>query len=107
MVESNQRSSAPSPDWSSQAADTVVDLVDNVRAKSTGPLLTAAKAVVYGIVAFVLAVVALILLSVALMRLVNVYLPGGVWLSYLLVGALFAIVGFVLWAKRRPVEAAA
>jgi hypothetical protein len=90
----------PEPDWSAQAADTVVDLVDNVRSKTTGPLLTAAKAVVYGIVAFVVAIVALVLLAVALMRIVNVYLPGGVWLSYVLVGGLFAIIGFIVWSKR-------
>jgi hypothetical protein len=99
--------SPPSTDWSAQAADTVVDLVDTVRSKTTGPLLTAARAVVYGIVAFVVAVVALVLLSVSLMRVINVYLPGEVWLSYLLVGALFMVIGFVLWAKRRPVEVAA
>lgn len=85
----------------------MVDLVDNVRSKTTGPLLTAAKAVVYGIVAAVIAVVALVLLSVSLMRLINVYLPGGVWLSYLLVGALFVILGLLFWTKRRPVETAA
>ena len=100
-------SSSPPPDWSAQAADVVVDVVDNVRSKTTGPLLTAAKAIVYGIVAFVLAVVALVLLSVALMRMINVYLPGGVWLSYLLVGGLFVILGFVLWGQRRPAETVA
>ena len=94
----------PPPDWSAQATDTVVDLVDNMRAKTTGPLLTAAKAVVYGIVAFVLAVVALVLLSVALMRMVNVYLPGGVWVSYLLVGGLFTIIGFVVWGQRHATD---
>ena len=30
------------------------------------------------------------------MRMVNVYLPGGVWVSYLLVGGLFTIIGFVV-----------
>jgi vacuolar-type H+-ATPase subunit I/STV1 len=96
--------SPASPDWSAQAADTVVDLVDNVRAKTTGPLLTAAKAVVYGIIALVIALVALVLVSVALMRVVNVYLPGGVWLSYFLVGGLFIIVGLMVWSQRGPAE---
>jgi hypothetical protein len=96
------RPSPPPPDWSAQAADTVVDLIDNVRSKTTGPLLTAAKAVVYGIVAFVLGVVALVLLSIALLRFVNVYLPNGVWLSYFLVGGLFLLGGLLLWSKRRP-----
>lgn len=102
--------SAPAPppqDWSGQAADTVVDLVDQVRAKSTGPLLTAAKGLVYGIVIAVLAVVALVLLTVALFRFVDVYLWQEVWLTYFVVGALFWIVGAVLWSQRRqdPAEA--
>lgn len=95
-------SSPPPPDWSAQAADTVVDLIDNVRSKTTGPLLTAAKAVVYGIVAAVLGVAALVLLSVALLRFVDVYLPNEVWLAYFLVGGLFVAGGLLLWSKRRP-----
>lgn len=98
--------SPASPDWSAQAADTVVDLVDNVRSKTTGPLLQAAKVVVYGIVIVVVAIVALILLSIALMRLVNVYVPGGVWISYFIVGGLFVLGGLLVWTKRRPAEPA-
>ena len=97
----------PPEGWSQQAADTVVDLVDNVRSKTTGPLLTAAKAIVYGIIAAVLGIVVLVLLSVALMRLINVYLPDQVWLAYFLVGGLFTLVGAVVWAKRGPTEAPA
>lgn len=96
--------SAPAPpprNWSGQAADTVVDLVDQVRAKSTGPLLTAAKGLVYGIVIAVLAVVALVLLTVALFRIVDAYLVQEVWLAYFVVGVLFWIVGAVLWSQRR------
>ncbi|MEL7209934.1 MAG: hypothetical protein AAGK32_17155 [Actinomycetota bacterium] len=90
--------------WSVQAADTVVDLVDNVRSKTTGPLLTAAKAVVYGVIALVLGIVVLVLLAIALMRIINVYLPNDVWLAYLLVGSLFTILGAVVWTKRAPTE---
>jgi hypothetical protein len=100
-------SSPPPADWSAQAADAVVDLVDNVRSHTTGPLLTAVKAVVYGIIVVVLAVVILVLVAVALMRLINVYLPDDVWFAYLLVGSLFTIVGFVLWSQRRLTEESA
>jgi drug/metabolite transporter (DMT)-like permease len=95
----------PSPaegDWTVQATDTVVDLVGQVRDKTTGPLLTAARGVVYGIVVVILAVAVVVLLSIALLRFTDGYLPGGVWAAYFVVGAVFTIVGFVLWSQRAP-----
>ena len=66
----------PPEDWADQAADTVVKVVDAVREKTTGPVLTAARAIVYGIIGVFAALVALILLIIALVRIVDVYLPG-------------------------------
>jgi hypothetical protein len=95
----------PPEDWADQAADTVVKVVDAVREKTTGPVLTAARAIVYGIIGVFAALVALILLTIALVRIVDVYLPGEVWSAYLLIGLVFTIGGLLVWRKRYAPEA--
>lgn len=85
-------------DWPAQATDNVVRLVDTVRSKTTGPAITAGRAVVYGLFAAVLGVAALVLVSVVAIRVVNL-LPGDVWVAHLIVGALFTLAGLFLWRK--------
>jgi hypothetical protein len=87
-------------DWSEQAADTVVKVVDAVREKTTGPVLTVARAIVYGLIGFFAVVVALIVLVIALVRFIDVYLPGEVWSAYLLLGIVFTALGWFVWTKR-------
>jgi hypothetical protein len=97
---------APSTsDWPSQAADTIVDLVDQVRAKTTGPAITAARALVFGLIVAVLAVIVGVLALVFLVRLTTEVLEviwdgAGVWLTYLLYGALFTAVGAFVFGRR-------
>jgi hypothetical protein len=96
-------SPAPTPaseDWAGQAADTVINVVDAVRDKTTGPILTAARAIVYGLIGLFAVIVALIVTTIALVRIVDVYLPGNVWSAHLLIGAIFTIAGFFVWTKR-------
>jgi hypothetical protein len=100
----------PSPatggDWADQAADTVVRVVDTVREKTTGPVLTAARAIVYGIIGVFAALVALIVLVIALVRILDVYLPGEVWSAYLLLGVAFSVGGLLVWRQRHAPETA-
>jgi len=91
-------------DWADQAADTVVRVVDTVREKTTGPVLTAARAIVYGIIGAFAALVALIVLVIALVRMLDVYLPGAVWSAYLVLGIVFAGLGLFVWSKRYAPE---
>ena len=61
----------PAPDatdWPAQATDSILNLVDNVRDKTTGPALTAARAVVYGTIIFLLSIPLGVLLLVGAMR---------------------------------------
>ena len=96
---------APSgPDWTVQAADTIDTVVSTIRDKSVVPLTTVARAIVYGLVAGVLAIVALVLVGVSLIRALRVYLPFHVgtsharslWISYALVGGIFTLGGLLL-----------
>lgn len=89
-----------SHDWPVQAADTIVDVVGKARQKSTGPALTAVRGVVYGLIVVVAGTMAAILLVVAMTRLANNWLD--VWLTYLILAALFLIAGWLMWRQRAP-----
>jgi len=100
--------SPPGDDWTVQVAGTIESVVGSIRDKTTVPLTTVARGLVYGIVAAVMGTAALVLLVIALVRLLQVRvldfaLP--VWAVYLLLGAIFVAVGLFLWRKRRPVGA--
>lgn len=88
-------------DWPKQATEQVVKVVDSVREKTTGPILTAARATVFGTLALIAVVLLLVLVVVGAIRGIT-ELTDRVWLTYLILGTLFTLVGLVLWRKRRP-----
>ena len=96
--------SDPTPDWPQQATETIVGLVDNVKYKTTEPVTKAVRGVVYGIVIVILGVPAVIMLLVGIVHLfsqfTNSVLGLGVWLVYLVLGAIFTIGGGLMWRKR-------
>jgi hypothetical protein len=93
-------------DWPVQAADTIERVVGSVRDKTTGPALTVARAIVYGLLGAILGLTALTLFTVGLLRLVNAYLPDALfgrhhmWAAHLVVGLVFCFVGLLLWSRR-------
>ncbi len=90
----------PLPDqWPTQATDAIVTTVGKVRDRTTGPAITAARAVVYGLFAAILAVVAAVLAITMTIRLANNYIPGKIWIVYLGLGALLTLGGLFLWSK--------
>lgn len=89
-------------DWPDRAADAVVDLVGQVRAKTTGPVLSIARALVYGVGVAILALVVCVLFVIFAIRLLDELLPSGVWLPYLIVGALFLGAGGWVFQQRKP-----
>ena len=97
----------PKHDWAAQAADSVVNLVDSVRDKTTGPALTAVRAVVYGTFAGIIGLAAVVLLIIGAVRVLDVYLPEAVfgddhvWVVYLILGAAFSVAGGVCWRRRK------
>lgn len=94
-------------DWPAKAAATVVHYVGTVREKTTGPALVASRYAVYALamalIALVLAVLLLLLLVRVLVAATN-ELPfvddGETWLAYYILGAIFVLVGAVLWRKK-------
>ncbi len=95
-------------DWPAQATDTIVKVVGTASDKVTGPVTTAARAIVFGLFAAILGSAALVLVSILLVRVLNNYLPDSVfgkehvWAAHLLIGLVFSIGALVLWAKRKP-----
>lgn len=92
----------PDGGWPAQAADKIVDVVDQVRSKTTGPALTAARVLVYGLIIAVLGVVVGVLFIIFAVRLLDELLPSGVWLPYLVLGLLFCVAGAVVFRRRKP-----
>ncbi len=91
-------------DWTAETADRIEAVVTAVRDKTIVPVQKIAAAVVYGLVAGLLGAMALALMVVGLFRL-HVYLPfqpegRRVWISYGVLGAIFALLGGLLWRRR-------
>ncbi len=94
-------------DWPAQAATGIEQLVTSVRDRTTAPILTIARGIVYALVAGTLILASFILLVVCLIRLLNNYLPGDVWVAYLVLGGVFVLIGLFLWTKRGSASIAA
>ena len=93
-------------DLPTKGADLVDTLVTLLRDKTVRPLTLATRAIVFGIIIFAATIVTVTLLSIALIRLLTVYaFDGRVWLSDLVVGAVFVIGGVVAWSQRMDPEA--
>ena len=83
-----------------RATTLVVDFVEIIRGRTTGPLLFIARFIIYGAVLLVTALAVTTLVVITAMKAANSLLPSGVWAAHLLLGALFTIVGGLFWSKR-------
>jgi hypothetical protein len=92
---------SPTPDWASQTADSIEKVVVTLRSKTADPLERIVRIVVYGVLAAALGMTALVLLLAALVRAVDIAIPGEVWSAHLAIGGIFTLLGLFLWAKRR------
>jgi hypothetical protein len=94
------------PDWAANTTDQVVRLVDTVKEKTTKPAVMAARGLVFGLLAFFLGAFAFILFLIVLTRGLQAAIEPlttharAVYISYFIVGGLFALVGLVLFKKR-------
>ena len=76
--------------------------VDRVRDRTVTPAHALAKYVVYGAVIAVLILPLLVFTLVALVRIMDAFIPGSVWIPYLILGLAFGFGGVFLWSKRHP-----
>ncbi|MDE0498862.1 MAG: hypothetical protein OXH86_16055 [Acidimicrobiaceae bacterium] len=103
MISKRSKGSGEKPDDSIDAAVArFADAVDAVRARTSGPLITAARALVYGLVIVTAAVGVVALLAIAAIRALDIAVPGDVWSAHLIAGGVFGGAGAWAWSKRRP-----
>jgi hypothetical protein len=89
------------PDWAAQAADQIERVVVGIRSKTADPLDRIVRVLVYGLVAGVVGVAVLVMLVAALVRALDIAIPGEVWSAHLTLGGIFTLAGLFLWTKRR------
>ncbi len=94
------------PNWAAETTDTVVRLVDNVKAKTTKPAVLAARGLVFGLLAAFLGLFAVLLMMIGVTRGIQGALDWqfeharSVYISYFIVGGLLSIIGLLLFKKR-------
>jgi hypothetical protein len=94
------------PNWAADIADTIERVVGTVRDRTTKPLVTASRGVVFGLLAGILGIVAAILLIVAATRATQALLDiwfrheMSVYLSYFIVGGIICLGGLFVLSKR-------
>lgn len=88
-------------DWPAQAADTIVDTVDKVRAKTTDPAIKAARVLAYApILLFVTPLVAILAIIFAV-RIVDNYAPGHIWAIYAALAVVLLVGGLAFLRSAR------
>jgi hypothetical protein len=94
------------PNWATETTDTLVGFIDKVRSTTTQNVVYAARGVVFGLIAVLVGSFAFGLFLLILTRGLQALLElattweRAVYLSYLIVGALFCLVSVVLFKKR-------
>lgn len=91
----------------------IVNQVENIRAKTSGPAIRISRTLVYGLTAIVIVLIALPFLFIGVSRgLIEIFdlwvfseRSRAVWFVYLLSATLWSTIGFLIW-RRRPKGAA-
>jgi hypothetical protein len=91
-------------DWSAEAVDSIDTVVGAVRDKTVRPAQSVTRAIVFGLLTTFFIATALALFSIGVFRVVDVYVPVGVWATYLIFGGIFVLAGTFCWARRTKSE---
>ena len=96
------------PDADSAADDRIdaavarfTEAVETVRSRTSGPLVTAVRALVYGVTIATAAAGVVVLGAVAAVRALDIVVPGNVWAAHLIMSAVFGLASAWAWSKRR------
>ncbi len=94
------------PNWAADLADTIERVVGTVRERTTKPLVTASRGVVFGLLAGILGITAVVLLIIILTRVTQALLDiwfrheMSVYLSYFIIGGIICLGGLFVLSKR-------
>ena len=87
-------------DWTTDLLDRLDHYIDVVRSNTTDRLVRIARLLIFGLIAVIVGTMAGVVALIALVRILDVLLPREVWLPYVILGAIFLVVGLFLWSKR-------
>ncbi|MCZ7527822.1 MAG: hypothetical protein M5U14_16470 [Acidimicrobiia bacterium] len=87
-------------DWTTEAADSIEQIVTTVRERTVEPAQRATRAVVYGLLVVFFVATAFALVTLGAFRLLDRYLPGGTWSAWLVLGGIFVVSGGFCWTRR-------
>ncbi len=91
----------PNGDWAAQLVDQLEGFVQTVTSKTTQPVRTIARAIVYGVLLAGLGVAVLLLFTIGAVRGLTNLVGGRAWMAHAVIGGIFVVVGMLLWRKRR------
>lgn len=98
------------PEWADRTVDFIDRVVSTVRRYTTQPLVTTARGLVFGLLGSFGIFGILVLLIVGLTRGLQAALDSvvnhdaSVWISYFILSAVFAVIGFILMRRRYTEE---
>ena len=98
------------PEWADRTVDFIDLVVSTVRRYTTQPLVTTARGLVFGLLGTFGVVGILVLLIVGITRGLQAALDAvvnhdaSVWISYFILSAVFAVIGFILMRRRYTEE---
>ena len=98
------------PEWADRTVDFIDRVVSTVRRYTTQPLVTTARGLVFGLLGTFGVVGILVLLIVGITRGLQTALDSvvnhdaSVWISYFILSAVFAVIGFILMRRRYTEE---
>jgi|GEM_PF-172484 threonine/homoserine/homoserine lactone efflux protein len=102
----DKSSENPSSHLSSGLKNAIVDrfisFVDQLRSRTTQPIITGARGLVYGLVVLICSFAILSLLAIGIFRFIENTLPGDSWIAYIACGSLFCLLGTWVWSRRVP-----
>jgi hypothetical protein len=87
-------------DWTDQVTGLIVDSVDKVKSRTTGPILEVTRGSVHAVVALLLLTPVVVLLTILAIRVLTYFVFREVWITYTVLGMLFTLIGVVLWSRR-------
>ncbi|MDG2211980.1 MAG: hypothetical protein P8K64_08375 [Acidimicrobiales bacterium] len=101
--ESTEKQLPGSPSgWIDAIITRFTSIVDQLRSRTTQPIITGARGLVYGLVALICSFAILALLAIGIFRLIGNILPGDIWITYIVCGSLFCLLGIWMWSRRIP-----
>jgi hypothetical protein len=89
-------------DWTTEATDLIERGVEMARDRTVVPAKIATRAIVYGLLAGLIALPALVMLLVGAFRGLVILYGGRDWAAYLTLGGIFILGGLFSWSKRNP-----